>query len=128
MDYITLNDVKTKLFNQFKEETRQIYIDKANLELEDLAILKGVAISDIKQPIHFKLKDYCVHYAVVQLALDNSGFNTDANTQEDKYERGFQRETYVLQGIHSSITSVMFTGEVETPENRAVISQRIVRG
>jgi len=128
VDYIIPSDVTNRLFGGFTVETQQVYCDKANQELEDLAILKGVAISDIKTPIHLKLKDYAVNYAVVQLAQDNSGFNIDSNSMEDKYERLFKRTSYVLQGLHNSITSVMFTGDIETPENRAVYSQRIVRG
>lgn len=128
MDYIVPADVTNRLFLGFTIETQQVYCDKANQELDDLAILKGVLVADIKTPIHLKLKDFCIHYAVSQLALDNSGFNIDANSADDKYERLFKRETYVLQSIHSAITRIMFTGEEQTTDNRAVSSQNIVRG
>ena len=73
-NYITIDDVTNKIFNKFSETTRQIYVDKANDEIEDLAKVKGVEdLTTIHMPLHNKLKDYAIHYAISQLALDNIG-------------------------------------------------------
>lgn len=128
-DYITVDDVNNKLFSRFNDSTKTSYIAIANDELEDLAIRKGVDPSDIVAPIHFKLKQYAVNYAISQLAQDNIGVNTkDGAIGEDVYENLFKRTQYLLQNIKNQVTEVMFTGKVQTPENRAVRSQAIFRG
>ena len=128
--YITIADVRNKTFQTFSDPTKQIYVDLANDELEDLAKRKGVSdLTTIAMPIHHKLKEFCIHYAVQQLALDNANFNNkDAlSVGEDKYNVLYQRESYALQEIHKGVTLIMFTGGAETPTNRAVLSQRLER-
>ena len=128
-EYITIDDVTNKIFKKFNTESKQQAVDEANLELEDLAIRKGVDPADIITPIHFKLMQYATNYAVSQLAQDNIGVNTkDGAIGEDKYENLFKRTQYILQNAKNQITEVMFTGEVQTQSNRAVRSQTIFRG
>jgi len=128
-NYITPSDITNKIFNKFPDPTKQIYVDMANDELEDIAKRKGVDLANIVIPLHFKLKQYAVHYAVSQLAQENIGFNSqDGYGGEDIYSDLFKREEYLLQNIKKGLNYVMFTGEEETPINRAVRSQRIIRG
>jgi len=128
-EYIVPSDVTNKIFQKFSDGTKQLYCDRANDELEDLAIVKGVDPADIVTPIHFKLQQYAIHYATSQLAQDNIGFNSkDGFGAEDIYSDLFKREQYLLQNLKQGITPVMFSGETETPENRATRSQVIHRG
>ena len=128
-DYISPSDITNKIFNKFPDITKQIYCDRANDELEDIAKRKGIDPVDISVPIHYKLKDYACHYAISQLAMDNIGFNSqDGYGGEDIYSDLFKREEYLLQSIKKVLTEVMFTGKAETPINRAVYAQRIFRG
>ena len=128
-EYITLADVTNKLFNRFPEATRQLYIDIANEECEDLAKRRDVDPADITEETHFKLKQYLMHFALSQLAQDNVGFNNKDGFQgEDVYESLFKRSQFLLQNLKPEIVKVMFTGEKETPENRSVFSQALYRG
>lgn len=131
MEYIKLDDITTKLFNRFPEESRQNYIDLANMELQDIAIRKGVGVDDIVTPIHHKLKRYACLYAVALLCEDNIGLSNSAGTydgDQDVYEATFKRNRYLMQSAYKDIVPVMFTGEKQTPLNRAISSQRIIRG
>ncbi len=128
-EYITPSDITNKIFNRFPDTTKQLYVDMANNELEDIAKRKGVDPADIVMPIHFKLKQYATHYAVSQLAQENIGFNSqDGMGGEDVYLELFKREEYLLQNIKKGLNPVMFTGEEETPTNRAVYSQKLIIG
>ena len=127
-NYITPSDITNKIFNRFSDPTKQIYVDKANNELEDIAKRKGVDPADIAVPIHYKLKEYACNYAVNQLALDNIDFNSeDGMGGSDIYLELFKREEYVLQDIKKGLNEVMFTGKPETIVNRAVASQGLIR-
>lgn len=128
-EYIVISDVTNKMFGvRFSDPTKQLYIDRANNELEDLAIRKGVQPEDIVTPIHYKLKEYAIQYSLSIFAQDNIGFNNEDVVGEDKYDSLFKRSRYLMQDIVNGITEVMFTGEEETLQNRAVLSQRLIRG
>lgn len=128
--YITSADINNKIFNRNPVDVRQIYIDQANVEIEDLAIRKGIAVEDISTPIHVKIQRYAVQYALSVFAEDRIGFNSSEGTVggEDIYDSLFKRTRYILQNVKQDITPVMFTSATETPLNRAVMSQVIVRG
>lgn len=126
---ITVDDILNKTFNRFPETTRQKYVDLANAELIDMAkvITGDVVIAD---PLHNKLKEYAVNYAVMRLASDNALFNNNDGMSgtNDIYTELFKQQEYILQGIKNQIVPVMFTGDTETPYNRALRSQRLYRG
>jgi hypothetical protein len=128
--YITSADINNKIFNRNPVDVRQVYIDQANVEIEDLAIRKGIAVEDISTPIHVKIQRYGVQYALSIFAEDRIGFNNSEAEMggEDVYDSLFKRTRYILQNVKQDITPVMFTSATETPINRAVCSQVIVRG
>jgi len=128
--YITSADITNKIFNRNPIANVQTYIDQANIEIEDLAIRKGVAVADIVTPPHVKIVRYGVQYALSIFAEDRIGFNnSEGDIQgEDIYDSLFKRSRYILQNVKQDITPVMFTGAEQTPTNRAVMSQVIVRG
>jgi hypothetical protein len=128
-EYITIDDVTNKTFMRFPEATRQHFVDEANLECEDLAIRRGVDPTDIADETHFKLKKYLVNYTLSLLAEDNIGFNSKDGTfqGEDIYESLFKRSQFLLQDLKPQIVESVLTGVEQTPDNRAVFSQRIVR-
>ena len=127
--YITSADITNKIFNRNPPTTISGYIDQANIEIEDLAIRKGVAVADIVTPVHVKIVRYGVQYALSLFAEDRIGFNSsEGDIQgEDVYDSLFKRSRYLLQNVKQDITAVMFTGEEQTQANRAVVSQIIVR-
>jgi len=130
--YITSADITNKLFNRaysLNPTDIEVYISDANVEIEDLAIRKGVAVADIVTPIHVKIVRYGVQYAISLFAEDRIGFNNSEGQfqGEDVYESLFKRSRYLLQNVKQDINPVMFTGEPETVANRAVMSQVIVR-
>lgn len=129
-EYITLASINNRIFNSFTEDYRQEYIDDSNNECEDLAIRVGVQPADISAETHHKLKNYLKNYAVSRLAEDNADFSTrdTETTSEDKYVKLFKRTRYLMQGQKPECVPIVFTGGTETPVNRAVVSQRTVRG
>lgn len=129
-DYITSADINNKIFNRNPGDVRQIYIDQANVEIEDLAIRKGVEVADISVPLHVKIVRYGVQYALSVFAEDRIGFNNNEGTLggEDIYDSLFKRSRYILQNVKQDITPTMFTSATPTQANRAIASQIIYRG
>lgn len=129
-EYIVLDDIRNRIFNRFSEPDKQHYIDQANEECEDLAIRRGVAAEDISSETHHKLKLYLSNYAISRLCEDNADFSTrdTETTSEDKYVKLFKRCRYLMQNQKPECVAVVFTGDAETPENRSVAFQKIVRG
>jgi len=129
-NYITIDDIDNRVFKRLNDTSKQAYVDEANDELEDLAKRQGVDPADISLPIHVKLVRYAVLYALSRAGEDNTDFNNSDgySAGDDVYEKLFKRSRYLIQNIKLDITPVMFTGDVETIDNRAVTSQRIVFG
>ena len=131
MDYITVADVRNKTFSAFSLPTKQMYVDLANAECEDLAIKRGIdSILNIVTPVHYAIKEYLIAFAVKKLAIDNADFNNkngDSYGAEDKYDKIYNRQAFDLQSLKGECTLICFTGGLETPESRATYSQRIVR-
>jgi len=129
-EYIVLADIKNKIFNRFPDPDKQEYVDQANEECEDLAILRGVSPEDITSETHHKLKRYLKNYAISALCEDNADFSTrDTETSsEDKYVKLFKRTRYLMQNQKPECVAVVFTGDTETPDNRAISFQSIKRG
>ena len=129
-EYIKLEDIKNKTFNRNNPTSVQYYCDQANIEIEDFAIRIGVSVDDIVTPIHSKILRYGVNYTLSLFAEDRINFNnSEGDVQgEDIYADMFKRTRYIMQDVKEYITPVMFTGEIQTPSNRAVQSQRLIRG
>ena len=129
-EYITFKDVTNKLFKKPGLEANQVYIDYANEECEDLAKLVGVKPEDITAKTHSKLRDYLTTYSVSRFASDSIGVNNTGGqiAEGDVYDNLFKRSQYQLQRLRLDIVKVIFTGDAETAQNRAVVSQRIRRG
>jgi hypothetical protein len=126
---LEIDDMDNGLLARFPDTIRQKYVDYANEEILDLAKRFGVDPTTIQDPIHFKIKRHAINVALNMFAQDYIGVNNNQGVQgEDVYEELFKRTNYILQKSKLGLTKVMFTGEQETPENRAVQSVRIVRG
>ena len=126
---LELTDVKNRLFVMHEESVRQTYIDEANNEIRDMAKTFGINPDDIVEPLHTKLVTYGSYYAVMRLSEDFIGVNNNSGfSGGDVYESTFKRMLYRLQTIGNEITPIMFTGEDEDNENRAVVGVTIYRG
>lgn len=123
--YITEDDITNKTFNRQTDTAKATYLSHANAEIEDMAIRLNVPIASIVTPIHYKIKRYAVQYALSVFAEDNIGFNNE-DKDNDKYKDLFKRCQYLMQESRPSISSVMFTGEAQTGDNRSVRSIRLV--
>jgi hypothetical protein len=122
-------DIDNALFQRFPDTVKQKYVDYANEEIKDLAKRFGVPISDISEPIHFKIKRHAINVALNMFAQDYIGVNSNQGVQgDDIYEELFRRTNYILQTSKNGLSKVMFTGEAETPDNRAVWSIKLTRG
>jgi len=124
--YIARDDITNKLFSRQSDTAKNIYVDQANMEIEDFAIRLGVSVTNIVTPIHYKVKRYAVLYALSLFAEDNIGFNQET-PDLDTYKDLFQRSQYLLQEARPDVSTVMFTGEAQTEINRSVRSIRLVR-
>jgi len=127
--YITITDITNKLFSRLGDASKQVYVDKANIEIEDFSLRLGIPVADIVTPVHEKIIRYGTLYALSLFAEDNIGFNNSKGTSEgDVYDELFKRTRYLIQNVKPEIVAVMFNGETQTPDNRAVRSIRLVRG
>ena len=128
-NYIEITDITNKLFsrNISSPAEQQTYIDLANEECEDLAILNGVQPIDIDATTHFKLKQYLVNFTLARYAEDRVGYNAKdgAFQGEDIYYDLFNRSMFRMQNLKPELVAVIFNGNTETPENRAVMSTRL---
>lgn len=129
-EYIVVSDITNKSFTPFLEDTRQTYVDMANDFLEDMGRTRGIIAEDIAMPIHSVLKRHIINYALSVFAEDmiDTGADGSRTQTEDKYETLFKRTRYLMQESKLDIVDVMFTGDAETKENRAVESVRLYRG
>ena len=128
-EYITVADITNRLFKKTADiDVLKVadYINQANVEVEDIAIRKNVAIADIATPIHSKLKSYAVNYCLRQFAADRIGLN---NTQSvgDVYKDLFDRSQYLMNLHKPEITASVLTQVNETATTRAVNFGRIKR-
>lgn len=128
---ITINDVHNAIFNRYDEPSRQIYIDYANNEVEDLAKRFSVAVADIVTPWHFKLVEHAVNVALMKFGLGHAGFNNAGGFTDvdgDIYAQLYIRHKIQSQASHNKVSKVMFTGNDEDNKSRAVASAVLYRG
>jgi hypothetical protein len=126
--YITIADITHVQFGRYPDTIKQKYVDEANEEIEDLAKRLGITVEDIVDPIHFKVKRYAQNYLLSRFAEDMIGTNQVPVGETDIYKDLFERSQYLMRNNKLDVTAVMFTGDEETPDNRAVTFQRIYRG
>lgn len=129
-NYITVDDITNKLFNRSDVTVRENYVQRANLELEDLAKRLGVSPIGISANTHITVYEYLTQYAVAKYCLDYTGFNNTDGYQDtpDVYETTYAKMAYQMQHSKGLITIATLTGAEETPRNRAVVSGRIFYG
>lgn len=129
-EYIKIEDIHNKLWKKRLNEPTilQVYIDAANVEIEDTAIRLNVEIADILDPIHSKLKEYAVNYALRLFAADNIGVNMkELSLGIDQYKDLFERSQYLI-GFHKpELTYAVMTGDNQNSTTRAVSFGRTVR-
>ncbi len=127
-EYITKADFTNINFNKTPEPVRQLYIDQANQEIEDLAQRLGVMnVLEIRQPIQYQIRRYGINYAYSLYAQDLIGANEIDIGENDLYKDLFERSQYLINQILPDITKEMFTGKVETREDRSVSFGHIYR-
>ena len=127
--YITATDFTNINFNKSPLAVRQVYIDNANLEIEDLAERLGVMdITLIQTPIHYIIKRYAINYAHRIYAEDLIGCNDMEISGVDIYKDLFERSQYLINQLLPDITYEMITGNVLTRDDRSVSFGKLVRG
>jgi len=122
---LTVGDIDNSLFVKFPLATKEKYVGYANEEIRDMAKAEGADPDSIKEPYHYRLERYAINYALNLFGQDHIGSNKGSGF--DVYKDLFLRTRLVKQESRSAITKVMFTGEAETVENRAVTSAKLIR-
>ena len=126
MSYITSADITSQLIKNYPVTRWQPYVDEGNLEIADLyKRLGGTSATPIVTPIHYKINKYINNYINSRFAEDMIGVGAETINENNVYVKMFERSRYLMQDSKMDVTLVCFTGESETPDNRAVTSQRI---
>lgn len=116
--YLEVSDFSSNLI-QGMDVTQ--YFEEADLEVIDLAERLGVRdITDIINPLHYKVKRYAVVFVLMRLAQDNYGTNNPETTNE-KYRDLYDIYKTELGELRPQITYEMITGNVDSILDRVCV-------
>jgi hypothetical protein len=124
--YITVDDIKSNIVAGFE---LQSYLDESDEEVQDLAERLGVRDpSDIKVPLHYKIRRYAVVYTIMRLCQDKIGTNNIELPEYEKYLVQYQMYKKELEELRGQISIEMLIGQVNEIRDRAVNTGTIFRG
>ena len=124
MSYISVSDIKSNIAQGF---ALQDYILECDEEINDLAESLGIASTDIDvAPLHYKIKRYGVAFILMRLCQDKMGSN-DVNLDMEKYLIQYNVYKKELAALKGEISQEMFTGRVNSMNDRSVFSGIIYR-
>ena len=119
MSYIVESDVLDIVVVRFVTERKAAlvtdpianYLALANEEIENLALQKGVSVSDIAKPIHSDLKQYAINYLVMLFCLDRVGVNRNNLAEMDTYQIKLKNAKDMINLYKSKITWQSIAGQ-----------------
>lgn len=118
MAYITAADIKSNLVAGFNLTD---YLSEADSEVVDIAEKLGVRDStEIKTPLHYKIKRYAVVYCLMRLAQDKIGTN-QPDTAIEKYKDLYSLYRAELKDLYPQLTYEMVTGNVSSITGRTAV-------
>jgi hypothetical protein len=127
--YITVADINNRHFQQFPEADKQDIVDRANAQLEILAIRRRVQADEIVTPVSNIVKRYLEAWAVRELATDNA-YNDNYGVESDasKYSKLWYMYNKRVNEYEGDVTYWVLTDTVtEYPQTTAHRSRRMLR-
>jgi hypothetical protein len=92
---------------------KQAHIDRANEEVENLALRRDCTIAQIKTPVHSYLRDFAIYFALERCAGGRSGNNPRSfhnNSEGEPYSDKRDHYRRARQEMETLITAEVITG------------------
>lgn len=125
--YLTADDVTANIAVGFDLES---YINEADGEINDVAERLGLRETDDIEtnPLHYKIKRYGVAYILMRLCQDKAGSNNVDITENEKYLNLYAMYAREVERLRPQLSVEMFTGNVNSIAERAIVSGTLFRG
>ena len=124
--YIIDADITDKLLSSSNALSDRV--TESDAVIEDIAESMGVVADCISVPVHYLVSQTAIAFVCWRIAEDYTGYNPAGSYQNEVY---LQKREYYKEKFHEcrdALTSQIFTGDVDSVEDRAGAGFLILRG